>query len=484
MSESIQFPDPPPTLRHGRWWQLLAFFGPGAIIASVTITSGETIWASRQGAMFGYVVVWSLMAGAVMKAIQVYSGMRFMVLTGHHPMESWAWLPGPRGWCPTLIGLLSVVCFPFWIAGLAMMMGTLSSWIVGLDVTERANPLLHTRIWASGFIVFGVTATLLQNYGVLEKYQTAIVALLLFSLGLATIASKPDWLAALTGAVVPRVPPYPDWVLHDYPDIAQRKPWVEVMTFIGAVGGGTYDYLGYLGMLREKAWGMLARIGLGLPRGQVVPVPETPTELAKGRMWLRAPLIDCSCSFTSVVIFAAAFMLLGAVILRPQHLAPDSLVLLKHQAKFLTSIHPSLLYLYQTGVFMAFFGTILGIYEVYARTTMECLKGMSPRLGAIPLLKVRRAVVAYCGIVGLAIAWTFEKPLSIVTFPALLGGVLACGLWCFAIVWAERRFLPTVFRMRKGLLVATILAGTAMTTMGAVALWLQYLAPIFMPVAK
>ena len=484
MSEAIQFPDPPETLRHGRWWQWLAFFGPGAIIASVTISSGETIWASRQGAVFGYLVVWSLLAGAAMKGIQVYSGLRFMVLTGHHPMESWAHLPGPRGWCPAALGLLSIACFPFWIAGLTMMMGTLSSWIVGLDATQRADPLLHTRLWASGFIVLGVTATLLQNYGVLEKYQTAIVALLLVTLGVATIAAKPDWLAALTGAVMPRVPAYPDWVAQQYPDIAGRKPWVEVMTFIGAVGGGTYDYLGYLGMVREKAWGMLSRMGLGLSRGQTVPVPQTPAELAKGRTWLRAPLVDCSCSFASVVIFAAAFMLLGAVILRPQHLAPDGLILLKHQAAFLTRIHPGLLYLYQAGVFMAFFGTVLGIYEVYTRTAMECLRGMSPRWGAIPLSKLRWAVVAYCGVAGLAIAWTFEKPLSIVTFPALLGGVLGCGLWCFAIIWAEKRFLPGVFRMPKVMLAATIFAGTVMTVMGAVALWLQYVGPFVARLAK
>jgi hypothetical protein len=277
------------------------------------------------------------------------------------------------------------------------------------------------------------------------------------------------------------VPAYDGWVVAQYPDIARRPPWVEIMTFVGAVGGGTYDYLGYLGMLREKAWGMLARVGLGLPRqrGATVAVPDSPAEAAKARTWLRAPLIDCSCSFASVTIFAATFMVLGAAILRPQHLAPDGLVLLKHQAQFLTNIHPLLLYLYQTGVFMAFFGTILGIYEVYTRTALECLKGVSPRLGALPLKKVRRAVVAYSGIVGLAIAWTFEKPLSIVTLPALLGGVFACGLWCFAIVWAEKRFLPKIHRMRTPLRIATIFAGAAMTVMGLTALWLQYLAPVF-----
>src|SRR3712207_7432601 len=37
----------------------LTFFGPGAIIASLTIGSGETVFATRVGAVFGYAVLWT-----------------------------------------------------------------------------------------------------------------------------------------------------------------------------------------------------------------------------------------------------------------------------------------------------------------------------------------------------------------------------------------------------------------------------------------
>src|SRR3972149_864102 len=89
-------PDPEPRL----WWHSLKSFGAGAIVASVTIGSGETLFASRSGALFGYTLIWCFVIGAVMKGVQVYSATRYMVLTGEHPMTHWAHLPGPKGWVP------------------------------------------------------------------------------------------------------------------------------------------------------------------------------------------------------------------------------------------------------------------------------------------------------------------------------------------------------------------------------------------------
>ena len=53
--EVIQISEPPENLR-GRLsvGTALAFFGPGAIVASLTIGSGETVFATRVGAVFGY----------------------------------------------------------------------------------------------------------------------------------------------------------------------------------------------------------------------------------------------------------------------------------------------------------------------------------------------------------------------------------------------------------------------------------------------
>ena len=43
----------------------------------------------------------------------------------------------------------------------------------------------------------------------------------------------------------------------EYPDIAEISIFVELAVFLGGIGGGMYDYIGYTGMMREKRWGML-----------------------------------------------------------------------------------------------------------------------------------------------------------------------------------------------------------------------------------
>ena len=50
-------PLPPSLLSHNplRW---LAIFGPGAVIASLTIGVGETVFSARGGAIFGYRLLW------------------------------------------------------------------------------------------------------------------------------------------------------------------------------------------------------------------------------------------------------------------------------------------------------------------------------------------------------------------------------------------------------------------------------------------
>jgi Mn2+/Fe2+ NRAMP family transporter len=58
------------------------------IIASVTIGSGELVWASRSGAIFGYQLLWCFLLAGVFKGVQVYVAARHMTLTGEHPMVS------------------------------------------------------------------------------------------------------------------------------------------------------------------------------------------------------------------------------------------------------------------------------------------------------------------------------------------------------------------------------------------------------------
>ncbi|MEM7394658.1 MAG: hypothetical protein AAF492_20165, partial [Verrucomicrobiota bacterium] len=314
--ETIEYPELPEDLKNGFNGKAFKYFGAGAIMASVTIGSGETLFASQAGAIFGYALMWCFVGGAIMKGVQVYTAARYITLTGEHPMTHWGRMPGPRNWVPWTIGILSLLCFPFWLAGLPMMIGQTINWIFGIDVQtlgmtagdmkqalsqlaagspehsallEKKDALLtKTRLWATLFVFIAVTITALQTYKLLERCQMIIVGLLLVSMLAACIAAQPEWLSAIAG-LVPSVPQYPEWIHLEYPSLAEDAEWVRVAICLGAIGGGTYDYIGYIGCLREKAWG-----AIGLKREhkddarkpEELPIDPEPENIRRGKLWL------------------------------------------------------------------------------------------------------------------------------------------------------------------------------------------------------
>src|SRR5256885_14815679 len=128
-----------------RW---VTIFGPGAVIASLTIGSGELIFSSRGGALFGYRLLWFFLLVLLLKWVLVFVSARHMVLTGAHPFQRWMELPGPRGWFPLVFVLLALVCFPIWVS---FHSGTLGALISGLTGKERA--LAGARRFVGGWDV-------------------------------------------------------------------------------------------------------------------------------------------------------------------------------------------------------------------------------------------------------------------------------------------------------------------------------------------
>jgi hypothetical protein len=136
-------------------------------------------------------------------------------------------------------------------------------------------------------------------------------------------------------------------------------------------------------------------------------------------------------------------------------------------------VHESLKYFYQAGVFMAFFGTILAVFEVYTRSAHECVIAVVPALKRCPISRVRVAIVAYCSVGALYLMWSNADPVDIVTPAAILGSVLTCGLWCFASAWADRKQLPKEYQMGPVLFWGVIVSGFLLTGLGTAAAW-QY----------
>ncbi|MDT0377413.1 Nramp family divalent metal transporter [Streptomyces sp. DSM 42041] len=469
--ETLTYPEPPPRLRRRLTLVgAVGVLGPGAIIASANIGSGEMIFASRGGSIFGYTLIWAFVVAAVTKAALAYSMNRYMVVAGEHPMTRWATVfPGPRGWFPLVFGATSIAVIPSWVSGLGLGIGDL---IAETGIGTGA-------LWASLLIVLSAVLSWVGGYAKLEMAQTVIVGFMLLAVAISVVVLQPDWLSALKG-FFPSVPEYAGWLRADYPEIAERSVWLEIGAYLGAIGGGTYDYIGYTGMLREKKWGLLAHrqvhafseryedAGRG---GRQLPLSADPEEAQKARAWSRAPMGDALLSFSAITVFAIMFMMNGASLLSESRKVPDGQQTLTHQAGFLTAVHPMFEYLYFVAVFFAFFGSLYAFWEMYSYTAYESLGAVSEKVRLAGQRAVRPYLYVYLLAASLLLVWTIGEVVVIVTPASVLGGLLMSGVFCLALVWTEKKVLPKQYRLGTAARWWVILSGLFLAFLGCVSTW-------------
>ena len=202
----------------------LRVFGPGAIIASLTIGTGELIFSTRGGAIFGYDILYVFAIISLLKWSLVVSTSRHMILTGVHPYERMADLPGPRGWMPIMLLLMATVSLPIWISFHAGVVGNLTSWITG------TRHLLHggaDYLWGAvilalvlllsatgGYSSVGTSATVCRyDDGRLRRRITLVLY-------------KPDWLESVVRHLPDNRLRIHAWLDEKYPDIARHSVWV------------------------------------------------------------------------------------------------------------------------------------------------------------------------------------------------------------------------------------------------------------------
>jgi len=480
----------------------MCVFGPGAVVASLTIGTGELIFSTRGGALFGYRILFLFAIISLLKWGLVFATSRHMILTGVHPYRRMIDLPGPRGWLPIMLLLMAMVCLPVWIGFHSTVLGNLTSWITG------TQNVLHggmDYVWGTVILIAVLILSASGGYSILERVQLFLVAALVFCAGLTLVLYNPSWLELIYG-LVPQQLAYPEWLPEKYPQIAEHSVWVETTRYVGVIGGAGFDYLAYITWLREKRWGVL-------------PDKATPAQLAlvaadpqhEVRKWIRAPLIDSAISFALVIAFCAVFVACGAIVLGSEQAVPDEDNFLSLQAKFVTRIHSLLFPLYVAGAFFAMLGTLYGTIEVACCIGDEIVRSFVRDWTPTRARNMKRTVLLWCGPLALLLlGWLgvrqaipqvshqppsatiaaqgadssnghepgeparVSKPrllLAILTPVNLFTGVLSCGLICILVIWMDARDLPRELQPPKWLIAMNVLSAVVFLGLGLKGFW-------------
>ncbi len=481
MTTDCPYPEPPGELKRRGIAGRIAFLGPGVILASVTIGSGELVWASRSGAIFGYALLWCFLYAGLFKAIQVYTAARHITLTGEHPMVGWRRLPGPPLWFPLLVALPAVLLMPIAFSGIPEMLGGYVHRFVGTGaVGASVGPWTYLEfwinVWSTIVLCTCLGLALLSSFTLLERVSLVVLGLMVACIGCSVIVLGPNLREMLAGLFIPRVPDFPQFVFRpEYSaEFTGRSPWLEIALYLSAVGGGAYDYIGYVGMARTKRWGLAGR---GVYTRQQLEAavagdhPQAAETLRRAKQWSRAPLADTSVSFFFVIVVTLLFGVLGTLVLHAEGVVPANNDLLNQQERFLTLLHPRFSWLYRAAVFLALIGTLYGAFEVYRYTFVESVRSIVPRwVTAERVALLRGGTVTYCFLGGLAMVWLPETVAGTIvermTFGTIISGAATCGLWCFAMLWLDRTRLPAPLRMSWLLWALTLIAGLGMTFLG------------------
>jgi len=458
----FSYPEPDRKLLLG-WKGLLGFLGPGVILASATVGSGEVFFAPRGAAIFGYGILWCLVLGALSKGFMSYTGTRYIVLTGEHPITRWGHIfPGPKNWFPVLLGILAVLSMPSWVGGVANLLANMTMYLTGGS--------LSIPLWATIYILGTLVVVASGTYQHVETTQTYIVITKVLTSFIALFAVNPDWGQLLAG-LIPSFPSYEAWVSAKYPAVAARSIGMEMVAYVGAIGGGTYDYIGYVGLYRNKGWG-----AMGLPNHKEIEeklrvtegqfnLPSGKAEVAKANTWLRAAQIDTIVSFGTLLLITVVFTALGAAVLHTEQLIPSGMKLLEYQSAFLTVVHPGLVYLYWLAVWCALWGVLSSIFELYPSTCYEAFRTASGWVRAKGKSGIAKYVWVYMCLGGLAYNWAGFNVVTIVMVGSILGGALSCGLWCLAQIYAERKVLPPEYRMAPWVVCCVAVSGVFLIAM-------------------
>lgn len=247
-------------------WKIV---GPGLVVAATGVGAADLVATLIAGQKFGYVLLWCVVVGCVMKIVLVEGAGRYTLATGKTILEGWRSL---GSWTTWYFGPYIVV----WgfVYGAAAMAGTglaLAGLFSGLSVTW----------WGilSGLLGLGLVWS--GRYGLFEKVLAGFVLLMFVTMIGAALLTLPNLGELLTG-LAPRIP---DGGL------------VNTLALAGGVGG-TITLAAYGYWLREKGW-------------------DSPT-------YMRVMRLDNSVAYGVTGLFVLATLIVGAELLYSTSIAIES----------------------------------------------------------------------------------------------------------------------------------------------------------------
>lgn len=207
------------------WFSQLA---PGILLAATGVGAGDILTTSLAGSEVGLVLLWTVVAGALLKFTLSEGIARWQLATGATLLEGWALRLGP--WIRWLF-LAYLLLYTLSVGGaLASACG-----VAGTGFFPVGDPHTSRVFWGVLHSAVGLLIAWRGSFRLFEIVMAALAGIMFFAVVLTAIAIGPDYRAVAAG-FIPSVP-------------AQGSSWV--LAVLGGVGG-TVTLLSYGYWIREE----------------------------------------------------------------------------------------------------------------------------------------------------------------------------------------------------------------------------------------
>ena len=396
-------------------WQRL---GPGILLAATSVGASHLVLSPQAGALFGYSLLWLVLAAHLFKYPAFEFGPRYAAATGQNLLQGYKKIRGPRGWALYMF-LGSTI-----LQGIGVLAGVVS---VSGCVMCTWTGLLNTEYFSLIIIAVVMGLLFLGGFSWLDHINKIMMATLALATFLAFVPVFPAP-SNFTHLVIPSLP---------------AGSIVLVAAILGWMPTGIDVSIWHSFWTLQK----LEKLGEKTKSG----------DPAAHKRQLKVSLLDMRVGYGLSLLTGLMFITLGAV-----HLAGRGAELKGIQfAEAISSAYTSILGAWMYHVFMltaffAMFSTTYTVIDGFSRSFSEALAALREDWSRVGVRKWTYGgfviFSALCGAV--CVVWV-GNPVTLVTTVALISLAVAPVLYALNLVCVNRDITDPELRPAR----ATVVIG-------------------------
>ena len=322
---------------------ILKLIGPGLILASSIVGSGELIATTVLGAEMGYTLLWLVIVSCIIKIVVQNELGRYAIGTGETTLEAFNHVPGPRFrvswmvWCWFFMVMFTLMQVGGMLGGISEVMNRM--------LPLAANETTSITIWV--WVINAITVVLLigGRYAVVEKAAMAMVVTF-------------TMLTVSCAVILLKLPQYFSWseVLRGLSFQPPEGGLATAVAVFGITGVGATELVMYPYWCIEKGYARYAG-----------PRDDSPAWVRRAFGWIKVMGVDVLNSMIIYTFATIAFYLLGAGVLHGMGLMPQG----SDMIATLSNLYTETLGAWSLPLFLV--GAVAVLYStVFASTAAHC----------------------------------------------------------------------------------------------------------------